>query len=157
MPRVYFTPDATLLFKQTCSIHGTRYTKLIFNTKTYPVQLSQLRKTVFPFRFKIEPFRWKKPKTHNYFPFLLFSDWNTTKTKDREGKRELSGPHSTHGSAVPVFTPINKYRKGPVQFAILELNHSTSKSDQHLISPYNITLESHIEDTRIKGNDHQLK
>ena len=37
------------------------------------------------------------------------------------------------------------------------LNHLTPKSDWHLISPYNIIPESHIEVTRKKGNDHQIK
>ena len=34
------------------------------------------------------------------------------------------------------------------------VNPLTSKSDQHLISPYNITAESNMEVTRKKGNDH---
>ena len=37
------------------------------------------------------------------------------------------------------------------------LDPLTPKSDQHLISPYNITTESLIKVMRIKGNDHQLK
>ena len=37
------------------------------------------------------------------------------------------------------------------------LDPLTPKSDQHLISPYNITTESLINVMRIKGNDHQLK
>ena len=37
------------------------------------------------------------------------------------------------------------------------VNFLPPKSDQHLISPYNITPESHIKVTRIKGNNHQLK
>ena len=37
------------------------------------------------------------------------------------------------------------------------LDPLTPKSDQHLISPHNITTESLIKVMRIKGNDHQLK
>ena len=37
------------------------------------------------------------------------------------------------------------------------LNSLTPKSDQHLISPYNITPESNIKGHENKGNDHQLK
>ena len=37
------------------------------------------------------------------------------------------------------------------------LDPLTPKSDQHLISHYNITTESLIKVTRMKGNDHQLK
>ena len=37
------------------------------------------------------------------------------------------------------------------------LDPLTPKSDQHLISHYNITTESLIKVMRIKGNDHQLK
>ena len=37
------------------------------------------------------------------------------------------------------------------------LDPLTPKSDQHLISPYNITTESLMKVMRIKGNDHQLK
>ena len=36
-------------------------------------------------------------------------------------------------------------------------NPLTTKSDQHLISPYNITCESHIKVWENKGNGHQLK
>ena len=37
------------------------------------------------------------------------------------------------------------------------LNSLTPKSDQHLISPYNITPESNIKGHENKGHDHQLK
>ena len=37
------------------------------------------------------------------------------------------------------------------------LSPLTPKSEQHLISPYNITPESHIKIMRKKKNDHQLK
>ena len=41
-------------------------------------------------------------------------------------------------------------------FFFFKINPLTPKSDQHLISPYNITPESHIKVMRIKeNNDHQ--
>ena len=44
----------------------------------------------------------------------------------------------------------------PTVAAPLFLNPLTPKSDYHLISPYNITLESHIKVTRIKEMIHNL-
>ena len=37
------------------------------------------------------------------------------------------------------------------------LDPLTPKSDQHLISPYAFTPESHIQGNESKGNNHQLK
>ena len=37
------------------------------------------------------------------------------------------------------------------------VNPLSPKSDHHLVSPYNNTAESFIEDHENKGNDHQLK
>ena len=88
-------------------------------------------------------------KTNKISPFHL---------KARSGMIQTFVVPSLHGIIQMLAT--SAFNREPMQVGhLFEANPLTPKSDELLILPYNITLESNIKVTRIhdQGNDHLLK